>query len=226
MTDALTNFQDHLLARRVARRVMGFEHPTEEARKKYLKDHPGAKPSDHRVKKQESKAPAKDDKPKGEGTKQEPKGEGSKSEAIVAKNKTKLQRQEFKVDKGVESFRRAVKSLSKTGDYKYRGDRKEGKKKALANMEKFRDKVVADGRKGLSDLANVISEMHSTKEHGNYTSFLLESFQKAEAAFKKLTDHKITDNPTAGSTAQGLVDDFQDAYTHLSKATWVGPGKR
>ena len=60
-SDALANFQDALLARRVARRVMGFEHPTEEARKKYLKDHPGAKPSDHSVEKKDDKGSKSDD---------------------------------------------------------------------------------------------------------------------------------------------------------------------
>ena len=78
MTDAFTNFQDALLARRVASRVMAMEFPTEDAKKKYLKDHPGARPSDHSVKKSE---------PKGEG-KSEPESKKPSKE-----DRTKWQKQ-------------------------------------------------------------------------------------------------------------------------------------
>ena len=36
----------------VARFLMAMEHPSEDAKKKYLKDHPNADPSNHTVKKQ------------------------------------------------------------------------------------------------------------------------------------------------------------------------------
>jgi hypothetical protein len=57
MTDlkaAVIDFQQALLKRRVASRFAerhGMEHPSDDARKQYLKDHPNADPSNHTVKK-------------------------------------------------------------------------------------------------------------------------------------------------------------------------------
>lgn len=48
--DAAEEFQDVLSARKVAARY-AMEHPSDEARKDYLKDHPGADPKNHSVKK-------------------------------------------------------------------------------------------------------------------------------------------------------------------------------
>lgn len=57
MTDlkaAVIDFQQALLKRRVASRFAerhGMEHPSDDARKQYLKDHPNADPKNHTVKK-------------------------------------------------------------------------------------------------------------------------------------------------------------------------------
>lgn len=60
LTRAARDFQDALRARRVAARfLVAMEHPSEEARRNYLKDHPKAEPSQHTVK--------KTDKPSGGG---------------------------------------------------------------------------------------------------------------------------------------------------------------
>jgi len=72
----LTNFEDAVLARRVASRVVeAFAHPSEEARKKYLQKHPKADPSKHTVKKKDDKPKAAPKLPKDEGTKKPTKRE-------------------------------------------------------------------------------------------------------------------------------------------------------
>lgn len=49
---AVQEFQDALSARKVAQKF-AMEHPSDQARKEYLKDHPGADPKNHTVKKDE-----------------------------------------------------------------------------------------------------------------------------------------------------------------------------
>lgn len=54
MSNPLREFQNAILTRKVVARFVervGMEHPSEEARKTYLKDHPDADPKNHSVKK-------------------------------------------------------------------------------------------------------------------------------------------------------------------------------
>jgi len=63
-------FKDALLARSVISRYVGAkEFSTEEARKEYLHEHPGADPKNHTVKKQEERAPVKEEEGDDKGSK-------------------------------------------------------------------------------------------------------------------------------------------------------------
>jgi len=54
MMNELIEFKFAVMARKVASRYLfAMEHPTPEAMKQYLKDHPNADPANHSVKKEE-----------------------------------------------------------------------------------------------------------------------------------------------------------------------------
>lgn len=88
----------------VAQFKMAFEHPSEEARKEYLKSHPKANPKKHTVKapEEESKAPVEEKAEPGEKAKPEGKGTGvlkslsSKAKAFFSQSSKAVQK--FVVD--------------------------------------------------------------------------------------------------------------------------------
>lgn len=118
-SDPLADFQDALMARRVARRFMAFEHDSEEARKKYLHDHPGASPSRHTVKNQKSKPSNKlkgSDPKKAEAASVKSKARSQKATKLVGDLK-RLQKQTDDAKKGArEKFDRTYDKILSSGD--------------------------------------------------------------------------------------------------------------
>lgn len=92
----------------VARFVLATEHPSEEARKDYLKDHPGADPKNHTVKKDDG------------GSKKAPDSSGDlKSKADKAHKMMDDLTKDFTLDKGdVAGLKADIDKALKSGDEK------------------------------------------------------------------------------------------------------------
>lgn len=121
---------------------MAFEHDTEEARKKYLHDHPKASPSQHTVKKQKSSKPS--NKPKGSDPKKadaahvKSKARSQKSTKLVGDLK-RLQKQTDDAKKGArEKFDRTYDKILSSGEVTA--------KAAEKLMREYKD--IGDGFKG------------------------------------------------------------------------------
>jgi hypothetical protein len=151
-----------MVLRVAARSMEAMEHATEEARKKYLQDHPNAKPSNHKVKKTQGRA-----KKDGEAVDNPP-------EAAAAKAKTR----EAETAKHFED----IKGLK----VKYeRGDA--GAKKKVNTLY---GKIFDNGEKAVKEAEKVISEYEDQVEEDSEAFDCLTMLDKAIRDWKSnLVDH-------------------------------------
>jgi len=140
------------------------------------------------------------------------------------KVRRKAERSKKNADKFFKQFERALKAWSRTSDYKYRGDRDEGKKKAIANIEKAKDRLLDEAKAGMKLADGVIDKGKSSKSRGdqNQIKALQESYDRAEKAFKELRDDKVDqESPLAGYSYERRMEALYEAYTHLAFMTGV-----
>jgi len=215
MRTPVTAFEHALLVKRVATRF-ATEFDTPEALKKYLHDHPGADKSKHSVKKDNEGG----DKTKGDADDGAP--------PVTAQDVTRAERRHSKAKELMGKFEHAEKALSKTRDYKYHGsggDREEGRKKAVEQMEKVKADVLKDTEAGFKEMAQAIGRVVAAKS--SHADFLMESLREAEKAYQELSKVEKSDpsEPLAGTSLGFAMRDFMKRYKHLADSVQMSGGK-